>query len=284
MAIFFMFIFIIYMIGRVNNLYYYNPVSPPKKVNRPSFGQIKPDMLFIDIQGFGKDYNWANNMIKVIDNSKSKNLPFEHLLDKIEKKYHDCFKNNERVAAKRTNRESLSVAGRYEGYFDRAEYLVFKHQNKSDNFGISHTRYAEFDPNVELITTGLNWEGYNLTWDHAPPESTPLVMEHIKEIYNGLDSYKASSKDEKTLSKINKDVAEIHWYFTQVMPYRNGSAGIADVLTKTIYESLGVQVSPWKKGIAPDLEALVTPLDEFVKNYESYFTKSPYFMEKHQCI
>ncbi|OGI01119.1 MAG: hypothetical protein A2Y25_09995 [Candidatus Melainabacteria bacterium GWF2_37_15] len=273
-----MFIFHMIMIGRVNNINF-NPVIPYKNTKSPSFGQIKPEMLFSDIDGFGKDYNWANSMIKVIDNSKSQNLPFEQLLQKIKEKYRDCFKNNARVATIRTNRENLSVAGRYEGYFDRAEYLVLKHYTKDYNDGLSHTQYAKFNPDIELITTDLNWEGYNLAWHHAPPESTLPVMKHIKKIYNGLNSQKDAPKDEKTLHKINKDIAEIHWYFTQLMPYRNGSAGITDVLTKTIYESLNIQVSPWKKGIAPDLEALVTPLDEFTKNYENYFTKPPYFMK-----
>jgi len=39
-----------------------------------------------------------------------------------------------------------------------------------------------------------------------------------------------------------------------------------------------VQVSPWKKGLAPDLEALVTPLDDFLEKYPKMFEKMPQVM------
>lgn len=57
------------------------------------------------------------------------------------------------------------------------------------------------------------------------------------------------------------------------MPFVRGSAAMADAYTKSLFEALNIQTTPWKKGIAPDFEAFITPLDEYSKNTETFLIK-----------
>lgn len=77
-----------------------------------------------------------------------------------------------------------------------------------------------------------------------------------------------------------EEVAEFHWLFTQTMPYQRGSAGIADTMTKILFDHLGIATCRWKEGFRPDLQAFTTSLEEFKKDYASYFEQAPAFYSK----
>ncbi len=71
-------------------------------------------------------------------------------------------------------------------------------------------------------------------------------------------------------------VGELHYVLSHAMPYARGSAAIGDALTKVIFGARGIQISPWKEGIAPDLEAFLTPSRQhFVDNYGAMMDRPP---------
>ena len=55
------------------------------------------------------------------------------------------------------------------------------------------------------------------------------------------------------------------------MPWCRGSSGIADIYTRSMYRSIGVELPALKPDVSLDLEAFYTPMDEYVRNWNSYF-------------
>lgn len=47
--------------------------------------------------------------------------------------------------------------------------------------------------------------------------------------------------------------------------------------TKVLFDSLGVDAEDWKM-LSPDMEAFVTPLDQYIKTYPDFFMKRPEFI------
>jgi len=263
------------------------------KKNNVSFGQIKPDHLFIKMDGFSKNESWAKKMIEVIDNQKNnfKTTLLSKIVDNVALEYLKLFRQHpefERTlsnkiyhiregaidwfGAKRDVQFCTKVDGRYESYKPRIDKFF---NNKP--LGYEHHFYTNIDGEkipLSFIEKG-KWAYFWVTPKDG--KDTKTVMTHVDKLQKELLQL-GKATDENSLDPINKKVAEIHWHLVQDAPYLRGTAGISDVTTKTIYEALGVQVSPWKKGLAPDLEALVTPLDDFVEKYPKMFEKMPQVM------
>lgn len=77
-------------------------------------------------------------------------------------------------------------------------------------------------------------------------------------------------------------VAQLHWWFSQLMPYRRGSAAVADMLVRTVLDAHGLSTGPWAPGVAPDVEALVEPLDHYVQIYPTLFAEPPLLAQR--CV
>jgi len=264
--------------------------------NKLSFSGVKPENCFIDIIGFGKDIKWAENAVSIIEDIKSSiksgSVSFTEILDNTGKKYNNYFKtqtSNDKFVFEdkgrihsginRTGLLSTEVVGRYRGYFDRAADMVLKGYTKADNRGLCHVRNAEFNDKLELTTSCFNIDDYVITWEHTPAKNIPELMNHVSGLYENTakTNLAEKSKNSNTLDKINKNIAEIHWYFAHAVPFVRGSAGICDILCKGLYEALNIELSPWKKGVSPDLEAFVTPLETFKENYSQYIVSEPKF-------
>lgn len=43
-------------------------------------------------------------------------------------------------------------------------------------------------------------------------------------------------------------------------------------MAKSLFESKGIQVSPYKKDINPNMEAFVMPVEKYMDEYENFFT------------
>ncbi len=114
-------------------------------------------------------------------------------------------------------------------------------------------------------------QGYYLL-THTKPKYIKKILSSVEQTWRELQELRRQPKTPEILERITEKIAQIHWLTVQAMPFNRGSAGITDLTTKTLFEYMGVQTSPWKKGLAPDLEAFVLPLDEYVKNYKNLFS------------
>lgn len=281
-----------------NNFYTYQSNKQISLANKQlSFGKIEPEMLFIKIPGFDKDYGWANTMIKTIDKTvsviASGKSCLTDILDGIKNDYQKYFTSKEKNLALCSENSNFGVnrqselltylVGKYHSYFDKASEIVLKDHSIFDEDQICHTITADFDKSIPLTKTLYNLENFEIHWQHTDAKNIPQVMNHSAKVYEEIkDLIKETSKSPDKniiLNKINKKIAELHWYLANATPYERGSAGIIDVLTKSIYESANIQTSPWKEGLSPDMEAFVTPLNEFVEKYPSYFESLPKFIE-----
>ena len=66
-------------------------------------------------------------------------------------------------------------------------------------------------------------------------------------------------------------LAEMHWLLAHAMPDYRGSAAKSELAIRSMAMALDMELPPFREHIAPDLEAFVTPLDEFVSKYAREF-------------
>lgn len=289
----------------------YNKIQSPI-----SFGRITPNHLFIKHRGFQRDAHWAETMVATVEHSSAKikrGLCFRAILDYIADKYQMYFMKKQGVIEFGNMRErpiSTPVGGRYESYFDAAKELATK-QGEKDVVGIVPKRFFRIlrdnseGPQMEVkgdahtmsisikdkeipltrtfrvfkypkgtkVAKNKNGESEMLIWEHTKPEYLPDLLSHANFIYSKIMKEQGSDLD-KTVNNI----AELHWLLCQIAPFNRGNAGIADLVTKSLFEAKSIQVSPWKKDVVPDLEALTTPLEVFKSRYASFFQKRPKYM------
>ena len=83
-------------------------------------------------------------------------------------------------------------------------------------------------------------------------------------------SMNTSNEDE-----INEACAKIQWLIAQSNPYLRGDDSIASTLTKAIYHSYDMKITPVKQGIGLDFEAFYSNLNDYIKKYPNFFEKTP---------
>jgi avirulence protein len=66
-------------------------------------------------------------------------------------------------------------------------------------------------------------------------------------------------------------LAEIHWMLAHAVLEGQGHAAISETAVRSIAHATGAALPPLRKGVRPDLEAFITPLDQFKKKYSSFF-------------
>ena len=156
------------------------------------------------------------------------------------------------------------VACRYTPYLARAEAVL------AEGDGRLHVRMGlTASGSVELTHTRrarTPWKD-DLEWAHPPSPGFPAMLAHAEEVFGRA---LACPRDE-----VLSVVAELHWWLAHVSRYRRGSAAIADMSCKLVLEARGIAVPAWRAGIAPDLEAYVTPLGEYRAAYPTLFHQLP---------
>ena len=102
---------------------------------------------------------------------------------------------------------------------------------------------------------------------HTEPQHIQSLMNHAQRIFesmlNDAPSLDASAKIER--------LGELHWTLTQACPDQRGSAAKAEMSVRALACAIGMEMRPFKAGIAPDLEAFVTPLAAFKSGYADMF-------------
>ncbi len=132
-----------------------------------------------------------------------------------------------------------------------------------------HTISAE---HIDLTeTTATNWLHTRISNLDKLWTLIDLLVRKIRDAANVPET------EEKRVALLGM-VAQVHWWFSQAMPYRRGSAAIGDMLTKALLEFHGLTTPAWREGVAPDLEAFCSGLEEYVSRYEALFVSPPRFV------
>ena len=101
-------------------------------------------------------------------------------------------------------------------------------------------------------------------------EEVDVVFDKIKRFQETIECGVAA-RNADNLEKVVGLVAQIYWMLSQTLPYKRGSAGIADLATKATFDYLGVHVPCWKENSDANIMALLYEMGDFKHKYASYF-------------
>lgn len=137
----------------------------------------------------------------------------------------------------------------------RAHWLWSSGQGTSGQY----ERWSQVMPARTVVTLSTG-EKIHVTARDSDGDFAHTDPAHIAKIVNEcVPLYKKALRPDLPLKDIVETVGQIHWWLTQAAPFRRGSAGIADMLTKSILLRQGIEVSPWAEGISPDLDGFLVP-------------------------
>ena len=264
------------------------------KRQKQSFGKILPEHLFINAKGYDKDLAWAEKSIKTIEQAQtkiSKKIGLNDLIKFISNQYAQALEKAEGSFGElRETRCSTGIYGRYNNYKVDMRNLVRNYGTKDYSTPTANTYshnfftfyYTSPNANKSLPLSEIHLRKINGSIGYPSTESIELTAPSenvINPVFSEMESIykKIFSKSKKTspedLKQTTEKIATIHWLMSQVRPYKRGSAGIADILAKTLFEAKGIQVSKYKDNLDPNMEAFVMPVEEYVKSYENFFSK-----------
>jgi hypothetical protein len=128
--------------------------------------------------------------------------------------------------------------------------------------------YGEID-GEQIPLTFFAWSEEGGVMYHTDPQHLPKIEQHVERLYQKALDPSLSEKD------FIETVASMHWWLAQSMPNERGSAAISDTFARTLMERRGIPVPNWREGVVPDLEAIFSNHDDFVRHYASYFERRP---------
>ncbi|MFN8614287.1 MAG: hypothetical protein U0003_00005, partial [Vampirovibrionales bacterium] len=111
------------------------------------------------------------------------------------------------------------------------------------------------------------------SWNHTSPKYFPQIKQRLNQLLGEYHKLSGSNVED-----VVNHVAEMHYLMANATFYKRGSAGISDMVAKSLLEAKGIQLSPYKSGIMPDCEAFVRDLDDYKKAYANFFEKEPHKM------
>lgn len=233
---------------------------------------------------FGKNGRWASEMNEISDKAVVRikdGESFDDVLSSIANDVHNDVRAhrrpndtgannaNDEAGVSRNNPETKDV--QYMTPYGENNYGEYKERFDK----IKSKRPPRKSPYPDMEVTNIVPEA-GLMIHPSAAASYDAGMRHINDRYKELgpliqkvNSGQPLSKSE--LKQAKAKIAEIHYLMTNIMPYRRGSAGIADTLTRSLCKSLGIDLPPLKKGVALDLEAFHLNLDEYIKQWDSFF-------------
>jgi len=263
-----------------------NENTTPENINDIIFDLINKSSAFTRIsfveKMYGKNSHWASSALQTSQKTSVRiraGEDFETILSSIADDYHYeaasrniGYENNTGVRRGIKSRGSAHSwtdydKTKYEEYYERFQniYKLYGKEKPSPYADVKITQvtdYCMWHPNDE---GGLN--------------SNTAIM-HCRENYEKILPFIEKIKNGELLTDIELQnakgyVAEIHYLLTNAMPYSRGSAGIADCLTRSFYDVLGLELPIVKKGLGLDLEAFCLNLDDYKKNWDSFFEERP---------
>jgi len=155
--------------------------------------------------------------------------------------------------------------GKDKTIFKMRIFKVFQAQEKIGNKNVTLTQIGYEEPLDKSI------KKCRMSLIHPPTKSRKHILGEAEKAFESLKQYKNKELSEENIEEIYEQVGKIHWCIAQSMPFKRGSAAMTDAFTKSLFEGLNIQTTPWKKSLSPDLESFATPMEEFSKKYRTFF-------------
>ena len=166
----------------------------------------------------------------------------------------------------------------YQGYVERARICKDKYSDSDGYMRAPLTKVVMDTGNNYIFEQGAGEEEVRLTrtysssWWPTDESNFDRVWSHIESLYSDLNQLVKSEQSNNSIDTKTLLISQIGWWYYQLMPYTRGSGAIGNVVVQSLFDYSGIKNSPYKEGVSPDLEALVSPLQEYVKNFSEFFT------------
>lgn len=245
--------------------------------------------FFISIKGYKKDFDWAEKVLKITDKTSKamrQNVKFDSILAKLAL--------DMREITKQTWYDDINHTG-----ILRTERNGYCHTKKPENLITPYFRplsrntspyisYKERFDKIKKFPLKTEYDGVSLTrmknfrgdsiMAHGESDKVNSALDIIKKIYKNLHKKYISQPEnvtKKSLNEINSAVAEIRWILAHAAPWERGSDSISNSFMHALYKAMGIKASCAAKGVSFDLQAYCTELENYKKNFSSYFSKPP---------
>lgn len=265
------------------------------------------ERLFINSDGYDKNWQWAGAMEQVI--AKGVKMfesfaSFKDLVDYVAENYHlyaiaqahafgyctSARSENGRFGKPRSYKAGIHIAGdnRYHTYLNAFRRLFddARHQGATWEpwehpklHGYGRVPRVEGLPNtvssgkagrkVLLIVLTDKDDYIHIEQQRLTSQNQQLIWAHLDNLFQEVKALPAGPQSAPALAPV---VGQIHWWLSLMRPYDRGSAGISDMVTKILFDKKAIRVPRWRLGCSPDLEALSTPeVEAYAKNYANLF-------------
>lgn len=234
-------------------------------------------------QKYGRDFTWAENIVKIQDNAVGlvqEGKSFNEVIEQIAKDYGALDVSGSTDAAR------IKYSGQYRPDVVPNANPTTKCK-KGGQYGAYYERFKNIaDSNQEIPVpyenapmTRLKLVGDDVIMCHPTGKYVPSAMKHVETLYNDLKPLVKKVQSGASLTKADFDliadkISEIHYSLSHAMPWARGSNGIVDTYVRTLYKSLGLDLPALKQNVSLDLEAFCTDLQTFKRNWrENKFFK-----------
>lgn len=96
-------------------------------------------------------------------------------------------------------------------------------------------------------------------------DAADALFERVKQLKKSIE--KGQIEKDKALVQTVSYASEIYWMISQAWPYKRGSAAIADLAAKMIFDWIGIKTPLWRDDANPNILALIYPLGKFQEVY-----------------
>lgn len=100
---------------------------------------------------------------------------------------------------------------------------------------------------------------------HCPSKNIPRFFLKTEALFSKILSHPPGTTNSETLNQI----AELHWLLACIMPSNRGNAAISEMTIVTLLLYHRFYVTPYKKGMSGDMEALTSSKREFINRFSS---------------
>lgn len=250
--------------------------------------RFKPDDFFVPISGYGRNLEWADEVISIADTAAimiRNNMPPECVLKYISGKMRNAASKTldvcktKLIGILRTNRENWGKI-----VVNKDAYLITPYGNQKYGSYKDRFNYVYAHP----LKNPYNSDRFELT---MPCKSDSTLYHGSNQCINDVLDYvfamcgnifkKFSHNDVKpeNMKEVNDTMAEIRWVLAHSAPFKRGSDSITNVFMRAVYKALGIKTYPLKKGVSLDLEAFCTELSDYKRLFPKYFEKTPKIIE-----
>lgn len=235
---------------------------------------------------YGKNFAFAkmmNKLSKEIVKSISNQKSFKEVLRQIARGY------SKETSINSNFTERIGKSGVYRGNATKPPKII-RGYGRIDSYATGYGNMGFKDgykDYVERLTANLDnrvspYKNFTLTKKFEETMLHPYHEEVAKNMEIIADRYKTYQKlvaDYKKTGKLSIEqrkqadnvISEIYYLMANTCPFQRGSNGISDILMRSQYSALGINMPHIKKGVGLDLEAFCFELKDYQKNWKSFF-------------